>query len=465
MTHALIVGGGIAGAVTAMSLHKAGIGSTVYESYPTGADDVGAFLVLFHNGLEALRTIDAHRPVLDVSFPAERVEMLSHTGDSLGIRPVSGRESSPGKAGKADKRGGAGRADEAGATDEGRSSAGGEVLGPRTLRRAALHRALHDEAARRGIRIEHAKRLVSAQTASDGRVTARFADGSSAGGDLLIGADGIHSVTRGLIDSQAPRPRHTGQTTVCGYAANVQPEAAPAPGTYRMIQGTRAFLGCTMAPGGEVWWFANTPGPELDRGQLATETPLQKARWREHVAGLFADDASPAADIVRATGDEIVASNAYDIASTPVWSRGPLIILGDAAHAAAPNAAQGASMAIEDSVVLAKCLRDLPGPGEAFAEFERLRRERVEAVVERSAQLNNRVVPGTRTGREQAEPGSAGPEASDPGGSPSSDRASEAASQGAPTRVPVAGTPRTGDANWLLHYRIDWETPAGAGHP
>ena len=100
MTHALIVGGGIAGAVTAMSLRKAGIDSTVYESYPTGADDVGAFLVLFHNGLEALRTIDAHRPVLDVSFPAERIEMLSHTGDSLGIRAVSGRETAPGDTGK-----------------------------------------------------------------------------------------------------------------------------------------------------------------------------------------------------------------------------------------------------------------------------------------------------------------------------------------------------------------------------
>ncbi|WP_326806726.1 MULTISPECIES: FAD-dependent monooxygenase [unclassified Streptomyces] len=441
MTHALIVGGGIAGAVTAMSLRKAGIDSTVYESYPTGADDVGAFLVLFHNGLEALRTVDAHQPVLDVSFPAERIEMLSHTGDSLGIRPVSGRGTSPGKAGE--------------------PGGGGEVLEPRTLRRAALYRALHDEAARRGIRIEHGKRLVSADKASDGRVTARFADGSSAEGDLLIGADGIHSVTRGLIDPQAPTPRHTGQTTVCGYAANVQPEAAPVPGTYRMIQGTRAFLGCTMAPGGEVWWFANTPGRELGREQLATETPAQKARWREHVAGLFAEDASPAADIVRATGDEIVASNAYDIASTPVWSQGPLIVLGDAAHAAAPNAAQGASMAIEDSVVLAKCLRDLGTPSEAFAEFERLRRERVEAVVERSAQLNNRVVPGRR-----AEPRAPGPDGSGPGASgPGGSDGHRDTPDDVPRTAPVPGTPRTGDANWLLHYRIDWETPIGAGHP
>ena len=125
-------------------------------------------------------------------------------------------------------------------------------------------------------------------------------------------------------------------------------------------------------------------------------------------------------------------------------------------------------MAIEDSVVLAKCLRDLPNPAEAFAEFERLRRERVEAVVERSAQLNNRVVPGTRT-RPGAGPGRPGPDASGPNGSSDSGGATEAAPQGAPTAAPktapVPGTPRTGDANWLLHYRIDWEAPAGAGRP
>lgn len=168
-----------------------------------------------------------------------------------------------------------------------------------------------------------------------------------------------------------------------------------------------------------------------------------------------------AADIVRATGDEIVASNAYDIASTPVWSQGPLIVLGDAAHAAAPNAAQGASMAIEDSVVLAKCLRDLGTPSEAFAEFERLRRERVEAVVERSAQLNNRVVPGRR-----AEPRAPGPDGSGPGASgPGGSDGHRDTPDDVPRTAPVPGTPRTGDANWLLHYRIDWETPIGAGHP
>lgn len=243
MTHALIIGGGIAGPVSAMALHKAGIGATVYEAYPAPADDVGAFLVLFHNGLEALRTIDAHRPVLDASFPADRVEMLDAQGHGR-ERPVSG-------SGTADGR---------------------PVLGPRTLRRSALYRALREEAERRGVAVEFGKRLVAAGVGPDGRVTARFADGSSARGDVLLGADGVRSLTRTLIDPEAPAPRHTGQITVCGFSPLVPAEAAPAPGVYRMIRGSRAFLGCTRAPDGAVWWFANTPGGELAPERLAAGT-------------------------------------------------------------------------------------------------------------------------------------------------------------------------------------------------
>ena len=68
---------------------------------------------------------------------------------------------------------------------------------------------LYEEAGRRGIRIEHGKRLVSAAETADG-VTARFEDGTEATGDILIGADGIRSTVRTLIDASAPGPSYTG---------------------------------------------------------------------------------------------------------------------------------------------------------------------------------------------------------------------------------------------------------------
>ncbi|GGU50397.1 FAD-dependent oxidoreductase [Streptomyces albospinus] len=351
MTKALIIGGGIAGAVTALALHRAGIGAEIHEAYPSGADDVGAFLLVFANGLEALRLVDARDAIEEQSFPAERVVFLGARGEPLGERAIAGT-----------------------ARDNG--------SGPRTLRRATLHRVLHAVAARRGIPVRHGKRLVGARTvhtAGGPRVIAAFADGSTAEGDLLIGADGLHSVTRTLVDPAAPRPRYTGQSTVCGYTRH--PSSVPAPGTYTMIFGGRAFFGCTRAPDGEIWWFANVPGPAPDRA-------APEAGRRERVAALFDADDAPAAALIRATPeDRITAFGAYDIPTTPVWHTDTAVIVGDAAHTAAPNAAQGASMAIEDGIVLAKCLRDRPDPPSAFAAYEALRRERVERLVAASGEM------------------------------------------------------------------------------
>lgn len=66
-----------------------------------------------------------------------------------------------------------------------------------------------------------------------------------------------------------------------------------------------------------------------------------------------------------------------------------MIVIGDAAHAPSPTSGQGASLAIEDAVQLAKCLRDLPAPPQAFAAFEQLRRSRAEKIIKQAARVNN----------------------------------------------------------------------------
>ncbi|HEX4062627.1 MAG TPA: FAD-dependent monooxygenase [Streptosporangiaceae bacterium] len=72
------------------------------------------------------------------------------------------------------------------------------------------------------------------------------------------------------------------------------------------------------------------------------------------------------------------------------WHNGQnMIIIGDAAHATAPSAGQGASMALEDAVILAQCLRDCPGTSAAFGTFESLRRDRVEKIVKHGARGSN----------------------------------------------------------------------------
>ncbi len=100
----------------------------------------------------------------------------------------------------------------------------------------------------------------------------------------------------------------------------------------------------------------------------------------------FRDDDTPAAAIIEATGD-VVGGDSYDIPTTPHWHNARMVLTGDAAHAATPAAAQGASMAVEDAVALAAALREHGDPATAFAAYESRRREQTEETVAASARL------------------------------------------------------------------------------
>jgi len=350
---ALVIGGGIAGPVAAMALQQAGIQATVYEAHPRSAEGIGIFLTLASNGIDALRTIDAEGPALAAGFPTPGITMRSTTGKHLGTAPT-------------------GLALQDGPTSH-------------TLKRADLYQAIHQQATARGIVVEHGKRLVDVEQSGDG-VRAVFADRSDATGEVLTGADGIHSVVRRHIDPTAPAPTYVGLVNLGGYARGVPVDAEP--GSYTMIFGKRAFFGYALAPGGEVWWFANVPrADEPARGQVEAITAEQ---WQHELAELYAEDAGPAVQLVQASdpADIMPASPTHSLGHLPVWHSGRMIVIGDAAHAPTPSSGQGASLAIEDAVVLAKCLRDLPHE-QAFAAYERLRRARVERIAKVAARVNS----------------------------------------------------------------------------
>jgi 2-polyprenyl-6-methoxyphenol hydroxylase-like FAD-dependent oxidoreductase len=86
-------------------------------------------------------------------------------------------------------------------------------------------------------------------------------------------------------------------------------------------------------------------------------------------------------DVIRASYTDLYALPTQDLPTVPTWRRDRMIIPGDAAHATTPTSEQGASMALEDAVVLAKCLRDIAAWPEAGIHYELLRRRRVEAIV------------------------------------------------------------------------------------
>ncbi|MGW2650490.1 FAD-dependent oxidoreductase [Streptomyces sp. NPDC001393] len=336
-TRVLVIGGGIAGTAAALGLHKAGHDVTVYEAHPDTAEDIGAFLTLASNGMRALAQLDAADAVTAVGFPLTSLRLLDSDGTELTHAPL-GEVAEPG-------------------------------LRYRCLRRGELNAALQQEAARRGIRLRHGARLVAVTDGPHG-VIARFADGTSAHGGLLVGADGLNSTVRRLL-TPAVRPVYAGQRIFYGYTGTAA--GADGTGVITFVRGSETTFGHAVSPAGQTYWFARVSTEPLPVGGSAHRAP-----WREELLPLLRKDATPAADIVAASQGPVMVTNATEMLLGAAWHRGRVLLIGDAAHAASPATGQGASMALEDAVVLAKALRDLPGAPAAFAAYERHRRPRVE---------------------------------------------------------------------------------------
>jgi 2-polyprenyl-6-methoxyphenol hydroxylase-like FAD-dependent oxidoreductase len=349
ISSALIVGGGIAGPATALALQQAGIRSTVYEASPDGAE-VGACFTIAVNGLDALDAVGALRPVIGAGYPTNWMGFRNADGRWLGRVPT-----------------GIPRAD--GTTTS-------------TFRRADLYRGLAGEARRRGITFEFGKRLTGYQESASG-VAAQFADGTTASADVLIGADGLRSRIRSTMDPAAPQPRFSGLLGFGGFATN--PGLDPEPdGGWTMAFGRRAFVGWFVPERAteQVWWFVNVPSEDPLTQRQVHEVGMD--RWSERLIELFRDDGLPVEAIVRAQGPEglIGIGAQYDLPPIPTWHRGRVVLVGDAAHAVSTSSGQGASMALESAVTLARCLRDETSPEAAFTAYEQLRRDRVRRVWE-----------------------------------------------------------------------------------
>ncbi|MFJ9818593.1 FAD-dependent oxidoreductase [Streptomyces sp. NPDC101151] len=339
MARILVIGGGIGGTAAALALHKAGHDVAVFEAHPDTAEDIGAFLTLASNGMRALAQLDATEAVTASGFPLTSLRLLDGQGSEVMQAPLAGADD--------------------------------PALRYRCLRRGELNAALQTEAVRRGTALRHGIRLVSVADGPDG-VTAHFSDGSTATGDLLIGADGLNSVVRRHVAPTA-QPRYAGQRIFYGYTDGVP--AAEGTGAITMVRGSASAFGYAVSPAGETYWFARVAGDPLPVGGPAHRTAVDR---REELLPLLRKDDTPAGDIVEACAERIMVTNATEMPLGTPWHAGRVLLIGDAAHAASPATGQGASMALEDAVVLAKALRDTPDPRTAFALYEHYRRPRVE---------------------------------------------------------------------------------------
>lgn len=359
---AIVVGAGVAGPVAAMALQRAGIEVVVHESHAPADGEVGSWFTVTPNGLDALDAVGSLHLAREIGLPTRANSMLGATGRELGRLPL-GRPLSDGT----------------------------PAL---TMKRTRLAAVLAQECSRRGIEIRYGSGLVAADPTPSGGVRAVFADETAEDADLVVGADGVHSTTRRLVDPNAPSGRYVGLVnfgglTTAGVSGLDDAEAEPE--CWHFVFGRRAFFGWHPTPEGDVVWFVNEPRPQVSPDERRQTT---EPDWRTHLADLFVDDAGPAARLIRAGVLELAGDNTHDLGHVPTWHRGPLLVIGDAAHAPAPSSGQGASIAMEDGVVLAQGLRDAPDVPTAFATYERLRRARVEKVVAAGARSSSSKTPG-----------------------------------------------------------------------
>lgn len=341
----LVVGAGIGGPVLGMCLKRLGLEVVLVEARAAVAAVEGAFLGVAPNGMNALGELGL----------AEAVAARGHACGGFRFSNRKGRA--------------LGRID--------RSQDQGRYGFPLTMiRRGDLHALLAEAAAQRGVIHELGRRLTAIDAEHSGEVRARFADGAELTADLLVGCDGLRSTVRAQLFPDAPAPVHTGLLDYGGFARATPPGLAP--GVNEMVFGRRAFFGAFATPRGETWWFHNGP-PESEPSP--SRTPGEA---RERLLELHREDPGWICDLIRATPELLGPWPLLELGALPSWSRGRVALLGDAAHAMSPSAGQGASLAIEDALVLASCLEADAAPARAFASYEQQRRPRVERIAKQA---------------------------------------------------------------------------------
>ena len=246
---------------------------------------------------------------------------------------------------------------------------------------SVLHSTLLNELQRQEVPIHYSKRLQTISS-NEHHVIATFADGSTAAGAVLIGADGIHSQTRQIIFPDAPGPSYTGLITVGGFAEHdaLKPNDAKQQTRAHLIFGLNGFFGYgyydRAHPSAVMWWSHLQRLEEPSAEELRfTSTEALRKKMIDHHRGW----AEPVELILQNTS-RLLWGPVHDLPDLATWSKDRVVLIGDAAHAVSPHAGQGASLALEDALCLASHLRN-GGYQNAFSKYQRDRQQRVETIV------------------------------------------------------------------------------------
>ena len=340
----IIIGCGIAGPTLAMALQKCGIESTIYESRESPADHIGLFFYLGTNGVNILKTLGIEDKIRKNGHQCKTSIFKNHNG-----KPIA----------------------------EVNESQYGKKYGTTSIviKREAFQKTMREEAESRGIKIEWGKKLTDITTSTDNHtVTAYFENGSEVSGVCVIGCDGIHSKTRRIILPEGPEPKYFGNVAA---GAITQKNTNQPKNELTFHFGKKAYMIYFVSSENEIMWGAHLNVDEKSLLEIKSTSP---EKWRQRISNLFDKDARYINDFFK-NENNISRVPLYDIEFLPGWHKGLVCLVGDSAHATTPHAGQGASIAMESALTLAKCLRDIPDIQHAFVRYQQLRKDRVEKMI------------------------------------------------------------------------------------
>jgi 2-polyprenyl-6-methoxyphenol hydroxylase-like FAD-dependent oxidoreductase len=249
--------------------------------------------------------------------------------------------------------------------------------------RPALYGALLDQV---GVDTVTAGSAATGFSLQDGRAVLHLADGSSVDGDLLIGADGVHSIVRKQLHPLEPPPRPSRIVSVRGGVEGAVAHLGDTHALYFLGPGIESAFIRASATG--IYWFIAVAEELVPAGITSADALLA------HLSPQF-DDTFRA--ITRATSELRYDGVLVDRDPLPGWGTGVVTLIGDAAHPMLPHTGQGAAQAIVDAVTLGRMLRGRDGsPDGGHDAIERTLRA---FEVERQPKTAALVRQGRRTAR------------------------------------------------------------------
>lgn len=347
----IIIGAGVAGPILALQLKKRGFEPEIFESRSEGNIKEGAFLGLTPNGLNVLKEY------IDLNLLKE-----DYTPGSMKFFNAKGKQIA-----EVD-------------TAYQKQQYGVETI---QIKRANLNKYVRMAAIDAGIKISYNKKFIRCHEENE-LITAYFADGTKADADIMIGCDGMFSEVRNQLFPNVSAIKYTKLISTGGYAK--VPELSKPLDSIRMTFGERGFFAYSVSDKGEVWWFNNyfrEEKPKLQEIEKKLKTEIQ-----DHLVNVHKNDDPLFSKIIK-NSHEIIAYPIFDLPKLLHWHKGRVCLIGDAAHGISPHIGQGASLALEDTIVIAELLKLHKDYRTAFQIFQSHRQPRVEKIIKSAREVGN----------------------------------------------------------------------------